>query len=162
MKSTIKSRKAFVEWYKASCPCTDCGRSFPAEALDLDHISGKIGSIGSFIQTGPDEALWNEIAKCEVVCACCHRIRTKARGMSSEAKLKISLKGKGKSKPHSFKVDWVKFHSHQRRAVVLSDGREFLSISSAASSLGVALVTFYRRLHDGKEIKGITAKFKEY
>lgn len=162
MKSTVKSRRSFVEWYKRSSPCADCGRSFPPEALDLDHARGKTASIRSFINAGPDEMLWAELAKCDVVCACCHRTRTKNRGPSQEARENISKKGKGKPKPHQFKIDWPKFHDHQRRAVECSDGRKYFSIMSAAAALKIPLTTLYRRLKDGLEFgSGLTAKFTD-
>lgn len=61
--------------------CTDCGyRGHPA-ALDFDHIPGrgpKLFQIGS-TQLRSRESIMAEIAKCEVVCANCHRIRTYQR-----------------------------------------------------------------------------------
>lgn len=59
-------------------PCFDCGGSFPIVCMDFDHrdpaeksftVSGKIG--GSSLTR-----LLAEIAKCDVVCSNCHRIRT--------------------------------------------------------------------------------------
>lgn len=59
-------------------PCADCGGSFPPECMDFDHVRGrKEFEIGK--SNFPVERLAAEIAKCEVVCANCHRIRTKAR-----------------------------------------------------------------------------------
>jgi hypothetical protein len=62
-----------------SVPCADCGRNFPPVAMDFDHVAGdKIAEVSRM-------RIWNldklrvEIAKCEVVCACCHRIRTATR-----------------------------------------------------------------------------------
>lgn len=59
-------------------PCTDCGRRFPSCAMDFDHVRGKKKfNIGAFRGHGYSvETVKAEIAKCEVVCACCHRIRT--------------------------------------------------------------------------------------
>lgn len=63
-------------------PCKDCGGRFPPECMDFDHVSGeKAGDIAK-IMFRRKEALLEELAKTEVVCACCHRIRTRARKSS--------------------------------------------------------------------------------
>ena len=63
-----------------SAPCADSGRSFPPIAMDFDHVEGvKIGNISAMTGRYNIERLREEIAKCEVVCACCHRICTFAR-----------------------------------------------------------------------------------
>ncbi len=61
-------------------PCADCGGRFEAEVMDFDHVRGeKSFNIGSARgSVGPDR-LRAEIAKCEVVCAACHRLRTMRR-----------------------------------------------------------------------------------
>lgn len=55
-------------------PCTDCGRIYPAPAMDFDHINSRshynvAASLGA-------KRLIKEVAKCQLVCANCHRIRT--------------------------------------------------------------------------------------
>jgi hypothetical protein len=56
-------------------PCTDCGNTFPSDAMDFDHVRGvKIANISDLI-SGPPEALIAELSKVELVCATCHRIR---------------------------------------------------------------------------------------
>lgn len=62
-----------------SAPCLDCGGEFPLECMDLDHVRGE--KLFNLSKAGPrnHEAVLQEIAKCDVVCANCHRIRTKAR-----------------------------------------------------------------------------------
>lgn len=65
-------------------PCADCGNRFPLECMDFDHREGevKIGSIGHMIrQHKGHENIVKEIEKCDVVCANCHRIRTRERYM---------------------------------------------------------------------------------
>ncbi len=60
-------------------PCQDCARRFPPEAMDFDHVRGqKIGDISS-LRYHALTGLTAEIAKCEVVCANCHRLRTRRR-----------------------------------------------------------------------------------
>jgi hypothetical protein len=62
-------------------PCLDCGNRFPPCAMDFDHINEKAFSIMSHYRDKTIEELAIEVAKCEIVCACCHRIRTHARRM---------------------------------------------------------------------------------
>lgn len=61
-------------------PCQDCGRCFPPSCLDFDHRPGttKRANVGNLYQT-TKEALLAEVAKCDLVCKVCHRIRTAAR-----------------------------------------------------------------------------------
>ena len=76
-------------------PCVDCGNSFPSECMDFDH---RPGEIKLFVPNRiPNlEALKVELTKCDLVCANCHRIRTKRRGVSEETKRRISSALKGK------------------------------------------------------------------
>lgn len=62
-------------------PCCDCGKNFPVEAMDFDHIdpTTKIDKISAMIYKGSEPLLLAEVAKCELVCANCHRIRTRKR-----------------------------------------------------------------------------------
>ena len=63
-----------------SVPCMDCGHHYPPYVMDFDHMRDKkyllsrIGQLGHSIDTAK-----KEMAKCEVVCANCHRIRTFTR-----------------------------------------------------------------------------------
>jgi hypothetical protein len=60
-------------------PCMDCGGRFPPECMDFDHVRGvKVMGISHLYRYSMDR-LTKELAKCELVCANCHRIRTKAR-----------------------------------------------------------------------------------
>ena len=71
-------RKVWLDSLK-DVPCIDCGGRFPPECMDFDHVRGeKSFNVGH----GADRSqiqLAAEIAKCEVVCANCHRIRTAGR-----------------------------------------------------------------------------------
>lgn len=61
--------------------CTDCKQVFHPVAMDFDHVRGeKVLSISEMRQRGWSlTKIRKEIAKCEVVCAVCHRIRTHQR-----------------------------------------------------------------------------------
>jgi len=64
-----------------SVPCADCEREFPPICMDFDHIGNdKDRAVSDLVRAACSvERLMAEVAKCEVVCACCHRIRTAAR-----------------------------------------------------------------------------------
>ncbi len=72
--------RIWLDKYKAEHPCVDCGESDPI-VLEFDHLpqfrSLTHRSIGTLIGSIP--AMLEEIAKCEVACANCHRRRTFAR-----------------------------------------------------------------------------------
>ena len=75
------SGKALLARLKAK-PCLDCEGVFPVECMDFDHVRGtKMFNIGTYAsQHGKlTPQLKDELAKCELVCANCHRIRTQAR-----------------------------------------------------------------------------------
>jgi hypothetical protein len=64
-------------------PCSDCGLRYPTYVMDFDHRHGghKRFNIGRDALRGrcSEEALRQEIEKCDVVCANCHRMRTHRR-----------------------------------------------------------------------------------
>lgn len=60
-------------------PCTDCGIQYAPHIMDFDHLSDKDFSIASVYYNKSIKLLEKEIAKCEVVCANCHRDRTYKR-----------------------------------------------------------------------------------
>ena len=63
-----------------SAPCLDCKECFPPVCMDFDHRdpSTKVRSI-SLMLGAPWEKILSEVAKCDLICANCHRIRTKRR-----------------------------------------------------------------------------------
>lgn len=72
-------RRHWLDSIKVAAGCKDCGCPGPAEVLTFDHVRGeKKFGVGSSWNQGK-QALVEEIAKCEVVCANCHAKRTKAR-----------------------------------------------------------------------------------
>jgi ribosomal protein L32 len=81
MKGKLSGRRAIVDAAKA-VGCADCGHvdlDHP-EVFDFDHVGDdKTAEVAKFVTKGTVEDLRAEIAKCEVVCSNCHRIRTRAR-----------------------------------------------------------------------------------
>jgi hypothetical protein len=69
-----------------SKPCHDCGQSFPTCCMDFDHRKGehKEYNVGSmFAHHYGRTLIETELAKCDLVCANCHRILTQNRGTGS-------------------------------------------------------------------------------
>jgi hypothetical protein len=68
-------------------PCTDCGEADPL-VLEFDHIGDdKTKDVCILLrQAYPWEVIEAEIAKCQVVCANCHRRRTHLRGETVRAR----------------------------------------------------------------------------
>ena len=71
--------KEWLREYKESTPCKDCGKKFPAVCMDFDHLSDKKYNISTMRGDHSRENIVAEMAKCELVCANCHRIRTRDR-----------------------------------------------------------------------------------
>lgn len=60
-------------------PCADCGNIFPTVCMDFDHVRGrKLYNIAN-MKSQRWELVEAEIAKCDVICSNCHRIRTHNR-----------------------------------------------------------------------------------
>jgi hypothetical protein len=60
-------------------PCVDCGER-DVLVLEFDHLRDKAFGISNAIAYRSWRHIEREIAKCEVVCANCHRRRTARRG----------------------------------------------------------------------------------
>jgi hypothetical protein len=72
----LKERHEFIFNYLLSHPCVDCGEKNPI-LLDFDHIRDKDRSISKLVSSKvKTETIKNEIKKCEVRCANCHRLKT--------------------------------------------------------------------------------------
>jgi hypothetical protein len=74
----MAERTAFLVEFFRTHPCVDCGETDPI-ALEFDHIGHKEFTIAAGIGSRSWQAILDEMAKCEVVCANCHRRRTALR-----------------------------------------------------------------------------------
>jgi hypothetical protein len=76
-----KERNRAIIRAAKSVPCMDCGGSFHFASMDFDHRPGesKRREVSQLLDYSTDVVL-AEIAKCEVVCANCHRVRSFLRG----------------------------------------------------------------------------------
>lgn len=62
---------------KRDAPCMDCGGVFPPVCMDFDHRDPDIKEFAiAQHRAGSPSRLKREIAKCDLVCANCHRLRT--------------------------------------------------------------------------------------
>ena len=70
------NRTKFLEYLKDKC-CVDCAESDPI-VLEFDHVRGqKENGISQLLSGGASwDTIYNEILKCEIRCANCHRRRT--------------------------------------------------------------------------------------
>lgn len=69
--------RARTDAIKRERGCMDCGYNKHACALDFDHRPGEIKLFNvAALMSGVWARVEAEIAKCDVVCANCHRVRT--------------------------------------------------------------------------------------
>jgi hypothetical protein len=70
-----RARK-FVDDYKATHPCVECGQSDPV-VLEFDHIKGKNAAVARLVADGATiDRIQREIDLCEVRCRNCHAKKT--------------------------------------------------------------------------------------
>lgn len=75
-KATAENRERLLE-YLLSHPCVECGEADPI-VLEFDHINPeeKEKSISALVRSRKWESVMQEIEKCQVLCANCHKRRT--------------------------------------------------------------------------------------
>lgn len=76
-KATVDGKRRQVYEYLAQHKCADCPEADPL-VLTLDHVRGvKVMAVSAMVSANkPMDQIWDEISKCEVVCANCHKKRT--------------------------------------------------------------------------------------
>ncbi|CDX26726.1 Uncharacterized 19.2 kDa protein in cobO 3'region (modular protein) [Mesorhizobium plurifarium] len=81
-KRRLAKHRYIVDQLKTG-PCMDCGSTYPVCVMDFDHRPGvkKGASISQMVGNWKisEAVLRAELAKCDLVCANCHRIRTHSR-----------------------------------------------------------------------------------
>lgn len=68
-----------------TAPCTDCGQTFPTFVMEFDHRDPATKEFS--ISRGPFtwyRRVEEEVKKCDLVCANCHKIRTHTRRWGSQ------------------------------------------------------------------------------
>lgn len=83
-KERRAAARRWVQNYKTKhSTCVDCNIKYPHYILDFDHVKGKSFGISRALQLGTSlDKIKEEVKKCEVVCANCHRERTYNRQQS--------------------------------------------------------------------------------
>lgn len=83
LRQKREARDARLAWLHGlkSKPCADCGGSFHPVAMTFDHLPGteKLRDISTLVLRGCTQMAITEMAKCELVCANCHAVRTYTR-----------------------------------------------------------------------------------
>jgi len=84
--------KQYIIDIKSATACHDCGIHWPFYVMQFDHVTG----IKEFDLWRAGDSICSltrinqEIAKCEIVCANCHAIRTYKRNLLNNAELQNS------------------------------------------------------------------------
>lgn len=76
-KLRLERTRYLIEFFKTH-PCVDCGETDPV-VLEFDHLRDKSFAIGPYLARTTWQNILDEMKKCEVVCANCHRRRTARR-----------------------------------------------------------------------------------
>lgn len=80
-QATAAVNKAWIRDYLQSHPCVDCDES-DWVVLEFDHLGDKTEALGRMIHRLSLKRIKEEVMKCNVVCANCHRRRTYNRAGS--------------------------------------------------------------------------------
>jgi hypothetical protein len=76
-RARLERTLLLIEYFKDH-PCVDCGETDPV-VLEFDHVADKEFEVARNFAERSWQSILDEIEKCEVVCANCHRRRTAAR-----------------------------------------------------------------------------------
>lgn len=63
-------------------PCMDCGKSYTTCVMEFDHRdpSTKVEGVSTLLRSASMKRVLEEIEKCDLVCANCHKMRGHVRG----------------------------------------------------------------------------------
>ena len=81
LKADLEKKRRLIREAKTQ-PCTDCNGVFDPVCMDFDHRDGmiKVAEVSQMPRIGYGvKTIKIEMKKCDVVCANCHRLRTKFR-----------------------------------------------------------------------------------
>lgn len=81
MRREHTSELEAIQSYKERMGCIDCENDYPHFVLEFDHLPEfkKFGQVSHILKKYGADKAWEEIAKCDVVCSNCHKIRTNTR-----------------------------------------------------------------------------------
>lgn len=79
--------RLYLAEIREATPCADCDVNYPYFVMDFDHRVGedKIAAVSVMVRrfAGSLEKIRAEVAKCDIVCANCHRARTHYRRLNT-------------------------------------------------------------------------------
>lgn len=107
-----RGERDFVAWLKEQ-PCVDCGQSYPYYCMDFDHARGEKKFEISRASGANAKKLLEELVKCDVVCAICHRKRTVAKSASKTGLTRFRL-GRRSYRRESWLISTVHVKSRSR------------------------------------------------
>ncbi len=81
----VAERIEFLVAFLREHPCVDCGETDPV-VLEFDHLRDKTFGVAAGLRDRAWPSVLDEMAKCDVVCANCHRRRTARRGGFAHAR----------------------------------------------------------------------------
>lgn len=84
----VAQRMTWLMAFYRDHPCVDCGETDPI-VLEFDHIGEKRFDISSGLRDRRWSDVLDEIERCEVVCANCHRRRTTLRAGSIRSRYSL-------------------------------------------------------------------------
>lgn len=88
-QAMARGERRNAEWVRTlllRSSCTDCGLDDFA-TLEFDHLYGKTENVGRLARNGVSlNRLKVEVARCQIVCANCHRRRTRRRSAADRAR----------------------------------------------------------------------------
>ena len=86
-RERIQGLETWMREFKGSRACADCGGFFHPAAMTFHHLPGstKRADVSNLLYSGYRQVLLDEIAKCELVCANCHAVRTFMRKQAADA-----------------------------------------------------------------------------
>ena len=86
-KQSVAQCRRFLRDYKSQNPCTDCKQKFPWYVMEFDHLLGRSQpgdvTLSRVVNTGSIDRVKREMAKCHLVCANCHKVRTNQRDVAA-------------------------------------------------------------------------------
>jgi hypothetical protein len=118
-------------------PCMDCGKSFHFAAMDCDHRDPKT-KLGepSNMSKGHEAKFLAELAKCDVVCSNCHRIRNNSRHIPNntlsirEQAKQLMVESTGLSYQKAIRDVIAKIEGPKQNAPVTMEGAYVTKISN--------------------------------
>ena len=83
-KAQREELRQWIRKVKESSPCTDCGVYYRYYVMEFDHMPdhSKVDIINNLVNRGNRPMIEDELKKCELVCANCHRERTHQRALA--------------------------------------------------------------------------------